>query len=94
MVVPIVCSGIEEVDDFAGVRVNARKVRAFEEFATVTCKCQSIQIVQVIIIRRMLFGDHMFDMKRNERSGFLRKMTTPLSLVQEIDRDRLLWPWD
>lgn len=66
MVVPTVSSGIEEVDDFAGVRVNARKVRAFEEVATVTCKCQSFQIVQVIIVRRVLFGDHMLDMKRNE----------------------------
>ena len=56
-------------------RVNARKVGAFEEVATVTCKCQSFQIVQVIIVRRVLFGDHMFDMKRNERSGFLGKMT-------------------
>jgi hypothetical protein len=41
MVVPIVCSGIEEVDDFVGVRINARKVGAFEEVATVTCKCKA-----------------------------------------------------
>ena len=84
MVDPIVCSGIEEVDDFAGVRVNAGKVGAFEEVAAVTCKCQSFQIVQVIIIRRVLFGDHMFDMKRNERSGVLRKMTIFATIVRSL----------
>ena len=84
MVVPIVCSGIEEVDDFTGVRVNTRKVGAFEEIASVTGKCQSFQIVQVIIIRRVLFGDHMFDMKRDERSGFLRKMTILAAIARSL----------
>ena len=87
MVVPIVCSGIEEVDDFPGVRVNARKVRAFEEVATVTCKSQSFQVVQVIIVRRVLFGDHMFDMKRNERSGVLRKMTILATIARSLPRE-------
>ena len=38
----------------------------------------------VIIVRRVLFGNHMLDKKRNERSGVLRKMTILATIARSL----------
>ena len=47
-------------------------------------KVRAFQIVEVIIIWRVLFCDHMFDMKRDERSGILRKMTILTAIARSL----------
>lgn len=86
VVSPCVGTRVKQVYLVAGLRIDAREIRAFEGVTSVTGVSQPRWIVVILI--DVLFGNDVFDVVRNERRCLLRKMTVfaptdrPLAILQ------------
>ena len=80
----MILAGVEQVDDFARFWIDAGKIGALQEIAAVACECQSLRIIEVFVVRRVLLRYYMLNVKRDKGRGRLWQMAVLTAITSPL----------